>query len=177
MENMQYAEELVREFLVFRGFTTTLQAFETELCTDIGKGFEVDKILDLIFSVYIPKFQAEKLLGLMGFLKQCFSSSETVLIAAVSRLEVSILQYYIVYAVKSGKKEKIIEFFEMNGNDLLQKGHDWTPWFGRLLFPFFLCLCLFILFKKMSSLSFVLLCLILSLSRSSVLFKPFVFIS
>lgn len=130
MENMQYAEELVREFLVFRGFTTTLQAFETELCTDIGKGFEVDKILDLIFSVYIPKFQAEKLLGLMGFLKQCFSSSETVLIAAVSRLEVSILQYYIVYAVKSGKKEKIIEFFEMNGNDLLQKGHDWTPWFA-----------------------------------------------
>ncbi|KAK9292858.1 hypothetical protein L1049_020839 [Liquidambar formosana] len=59
MENMQYAEELVREFLIFRGFTTTLQAFEIELCTDIGKGFQVDKILNLIFSVYVPKFDAE----------------------------------------------------------------------------------------------------------------------
>uniref|UniRef100_A0A0A0KWK0 LisH domain-containing protein n=1 Tax=Cucumis sativus TaxID=3659 RepID=A0A0A0KWK0_CUCSA len=54
MENMQYAEELVREFLVFRGFTSALQSYESELSTDIGKGFQVDRILDLIFSVYIP---------------------------------------------------------------------------------------------------------------------------
>ncbi|KAI3709717.1 hypothetical protein L2E82_39483 [Cichorium intybus] len=36
---MKFAEELVREFLFFRGFTTTLQSFEKELATDIGKGF------------------------------------------------------------------------------------------------------------------------------------------
>ncbi|XP_057951144.1 uncharacterized protein LOC131145967 isoform X4 [Malania oleifera] len=41
MENMQYAEELVREFLVFRGFTNTLQAFEMELSTDIGRKDEI----------------------------------------------------------------------------------------------------------------------------------------
>ncbi|XP_057951142.1 uncharacterized protein LOC131145967 isoform X2 [Malania oleifera] len=130
MENMQYAEELVREFLVFRGFTNTLQAFEMELSTDIGKGFQVDKILDLIFSVYIPKFQAEKLVGLLSFFKQCFSSSsETVLIATLSKLEVSILRYYIVHAVQSGRKDEIAEFFRMYGTDLLQRGQDWTPWF------------------------------------------------
>ncbi|KAL5746458.1 hypothetical protein ACOSP7_027604 [Xanthoceras sorbifolium] len=131
MENMQYAEELVREFLVFRGFTNTLQAFEMELSTDIGKGFQVDKILDLIFSVYVPKFQAEKLIGLLGFFKQCFSSSsETVLTATFSKLEVSILRYYIVHALQSGKKDKVVEFFEVNGNDLLQRGQDWTAWFA-----------------------------------------------
>ncbi|KAL6320674.1 hypothetical protein AAG906_008674 [Vitis piasezkii] len=131
MEKMQYAEELVREFLVFRGFTNTLQAFEGELCTDIGKGFQVDKILDLIFSVYIPKFQAEKLVCLLSFFKQCFSSSsETVLIATLSKLEVSILRYYIVHAIQSGRTERVIEFFGMNGNDLLQRGQDWTPWFA-----------------------------------------------
>ncbi|TKY51367.1 WD repeat-containing protein 91 [Spatholobus suberectus] len=43
MEKMQHAEELVREFLVFRGFTNTLEAYEAELRTDIGKGFEADK--------------------------------------------------------------------------------------------------------------------------------------
>ncbi|TXG71049.1 hypothetical protein EZV62_005984 [Acer yangbiense] len=131
MENMQYAEELVREFLVFRGFTNTLQAFETELSTDIGKGFQVDKILDLIFSVYVPKFQAEKLVGLLGFFKKCFSSSsETIVTATLSKLEVSILRYYIVHALRSGRKDKVVEFFGDNGNDLLQKGQDWTAWFG-----------------------------------------------
>lgn len=135
MENMQYAEELVREFLIFRGFTTTLQAFEIELCTDIGKGFQVDKILNLIFSVYVPKFEAEKLVGLLSFFKQCFSSlSETVLIATLSKLEVSILRYYIVHAIQSGRKDKVVEFFGVKGNDLLQMGQDWTPWFGGSVF-------------------------------------------
>ena len=79
---MQHALELVREFLVFKEFTNTLQAFEGELGTDIGKGFQVDKILDLIFSVYIPKFHAEKLVGLLNIFKKCFSSSsKTVLVS------------------------------------------------------------------------------------------------
>jgi hypothetical protein len=100
MENMQYAEELVREFLVLRGFTNTLQAFEGELGTDIGKRFQVDKILDLIFLVYIPKFQAEKLVGMLSFFKKCFSSSfETVLVSTLSKLVVSILRYYIAHAI------------------------------------------------------------------------------
>ncbi|XP_038685914.1 WD repeat-containing protein 91 homolog isoform X2 [Tripterygium wilfordii] len=131
MENMQYAEELIREFLVFRGFTNTLQAFEMELGTDIGKSFQVDKILDLIFSVYIPKFHAEKLVGLLSFFKQCFSSStEIALIATLLKLEVSILRYYVVYALQSGRKDKVVEFFGMNGNDLLQRSTEWTPWFA-----------------------------------------------
>lgn len=128
---MQYAEELVREFLVFRGFTNTLQAFETERCTDIGKMFQVYKILDLIFTVYIPKFHAEKLVGLFSFFKQCFSSwSETTMLDTFSKLEGSVLRCYIVHALQSGRKDKVVEFFGMNGNDLLLKGSDWTAWFA-----------------------------------------------
>ena len=142
MENMQYAEELVREFLVFRGLTNTLQAFETELCTDIGKGFEVNKILDLIFAVYIPKFQAEKLVGLFSFFKQCSSSwSETMMLDTLSKLEGSVLRCYIVHALQSGRKDKVVEFFRMNGNDLLLKNDDWTPWFGG-----FICFDFFVLY-------------------------------
>ncbi|KAG7981397.1 hypothetical protein I3843_05G231900 [Carya illinoinensis] len=131
MENMQYAEELVREFLVFRGFTNTLQVFEAELGTDIGKGFQVDKILDLIFSVYIPKFEAEKLVCLLSFFKKCFSSSsETVLITTLSKLEVSILRYYISHAIQLGRKDKVVELFDMNGNEFLKRDEDWTAWFA-----------------------------------------------
>lgn len=135
MENMQYAEELVREFLIFRGFTNTLQAFESELRTDIGKGFHVDKILDLIFSVYVPKFQAEKLVGLLGFFKQYLSSSpETALISTLAKLEDSILQYYVVHALQVGRSDKVAEFFGMKGNELMERSHDWTPWFGTFDF-------------------------------------------
>ncbi|XP_065868898.1 uncharacterized protein [Euphorbia lathyris] len=131
MENMQFAEELVKEFLVFRGFTSTLQALETELSTDIGKGFQVDKIMDLIFSIYIPKFQSDKLVGLLSFFKKCFSSlSEAALISTLAKLEVSILRYYIVYAMQSRRKDKVVEFFEIHGNGLLQRSDDWTPWFA-----------------------------------------------
>ncbi|XP_010920341.1 uncharacterized protein [Elaeis guineensis] len=131
MENMQYAEELLREFLIFRGFTNTLQAFERELSTDIGRSFQVDKVLDLIFSVYIPKYQADKLISLLNFFKQCFSSpSEVLLISTLSKLEVSILRYYIVHALQSGRQDKVVEFFGANGNYLLQKREDWMPWFA-----------------------------------------------
>lgn len=130
MDNMQFAEELVREYLVFRGFTSTLQTFEKELSTDIGKGFQVDKILDLIFSVYVPKFQVENLIGLLRFFKQCFSSFEAVLTTALAKLEVSILKYYIIHAVQVGRTDKVIEFFELNGNELLQSNEDWTSWFA-----------------------------------------------
>ncbi|KAH7691063.1 WD40-repeat-containing domain-containing protein [Dioscorea alata] len=131
MENMQYSEELLREFLVFRGFTNTLQAYETELSTDIGRGFQVDKILDLIFSVYVPKYQADKLVGLLNFFKQCFfSSSEAVLISTLLKLEVSILRYYIVHAIQSGRRDKVVDFFGANGNTLLLKREDWIPWFA-----------------------------------------------
>ncbi|KAL7183684.1 hypothetical protein ACSBR2_025965 [Camellia fascicularis] len=133
MENIQYAEELVKEFLIFRGFTSTLQAFERELGTDIGKGFHVDKILELIFSVYIPQFRAEDLIEVLSFFKKCFSSaSELVLISTLSKLEGSILRYYVVHALQSGRKNKVTEFFGMYGNDLLQRDKDWTSWFAIL---------------------------------------------
>lgn len=136
---MQYAEELVREFLVFRGFTKTLQAFEKELGTDIGKGFQVDSLLDLIFSVYIPKCQAENLVNLLHFFKQCFVSYEAELMSTLSKLEVSIIRYYIIHALQTGRKEKVMEFFNIHGTELLQKHEDWALWFGWLSLSFFLC--------------------------------------
>ncbi|KAL0299621.1 UNVERIFIED_CONTAM: WD repeat-containing protein 91 [Sesamum radiatum] len=130
MEKMKFAEELVREFLVFRGFTSTLQAFEKELATDIGKGFQVDKILDLIFSVYIPKFEADKLVDLLSFFRNCFSFSDSNLIPVISKLDQSILRYYIVNALKCGRKDKVLEFFGAFGNDLLRRDDSWSSWFA-----------------------------------------------
>lgn len=138
MEKIQFADELVREFLVFRGFTSTLQAFEKELATDIGQGFQLDKILDLIFSIYVPKFDAHKLVDLLDFFRDCFSYSDSTLIPVISKLNQSILRYYIVNALKSGRKDKVLDFFGVYGNDLLQRDDEWSSWFGesRILLRF-----------------------------------------
>ncbi|XP_047966695.1 WD repeat-containing protein 91 homolog isoform X2 [Salvia hispanica] len=130
MEKMKFAEELVREFLVFRGFTNTLQSFEKELATDIGKGFQVDKILDLIFSVYIPKFEAAKLIELLSFFRNCFSYSDPNLIDVISKLHQSILRYYVVYALKCGRKDAVLELFRDFGNELMRGDESWTSWFA-----------------------------------------------
>ena len=139
---MKFAEELVREFLVFRGFTNTLQSFEKELATDIGKGFQVDKILDLIFSVYIPKFEAAKLIELLSFFRNCFSYSDPNLIDVISKLHQSILRYYVVYALKCGRKDAVLELFRDFGNELMRGDESWTSWFGEYSFWWISCLAM-----------------------------------
>ncbi|XP_066381522.1 uncharacterized protein [Miscanthus floridulus] len=131
MENMRYAEELVREFLVFRGFTGTLQAYESELSTEIGRNFQADKIVDLVFSEYVPKYQLDRLVGLFAFFKQCFMSPvDTELFSTLVKLELSALRYYVINALKSGRQDKVIEFFGENSNYLMQKRGDWLAWFA-----------------------------------------------
>ena len=46
MTEYQYLDELVREYLLFRGFTGSLKVFDTDLKQEKEKGFRVDRIVD-----------------------------------------------------------------------------------------------------------------------------------
>lgn len=48
MAHIQLVDELVREYLIFRGFTSTVKSFDADLKSDKDKGFRVDKIVDQI---------------------------------------------------------------------------------------------------------------------------------
>lgn len=48
MAHIQFVDELVREYLLFRGFTAAVKAFDSDLKADKDKGFRVDKIIDQI---------------------------------------------------------------------------------------------------------------------------------
>lgn len=41
MSQIQYVDELIREYLLYRGFSGTLKMFDTELKVDKEKGFRV----------------------------------------------------------------------------------------------------------------------------------------
>lgn len=48
MAHIQLVDELVREYLLYRGFTATVKAFDNDLKSDKDKGFRVDKIVEHI---------------------------------------------------------------------------------------------------------------------------------
>ena len=47
MSHVQYIDELVREYLLFRGFTATLKSFDNELKIDKDKGFRVSLFINI----------------------------------------------------------------------------------------------------------------------------------
>lgn len=46
MAHIQYVDSVLREYMLFRGFSNTLKTFDSELKSDKDKGFRVDKIID-----------------------------------------------------------------------------------------------------------------------------------
>lgn len=48
MAHIQYVDGLIREYMLFRGFSSSLKSFDTELKSDKDKGFRVDKIIEQI---------------------------------------------------------------------------------------------------------------------------------
>lgn len=48
MAQIQYVDDLIREYMLFRGFSNTIKSFEVELKSDKDKSFRVDKIIDQI---------------------------------------------------------------------------------------------------------------------------------
>ena len=56
-------------------------------------------------------------------LEQVYSNS-------VRKLEMSLLKYYVINAVQSGRADKVNEFFEKLAPDL-QHNPEWKEWFGE----------------------------------------------
>lgn len=111
--------------------------------------------MDLVFKVYVPQFEAAKLLDLLAYLHTLSTgSAELEEAGAVEKLESNLKRYYIVHALQKGRPDRVLEFFEHYGEGLLHTADDWTSWFGNFgpawiryagisffLFPFsFFCL-------------------------------------
>lgn len=48
MSHTQFTDNLVREYILYRGLANTLKVFDTELKLDKDKSFRTDKIIDFI---------------------------------------------------------------------------------------------------------------------------------
>lgn len=124
-------DELVKEYLLYRGFTTTLRVFDQDLRQDRDRSFRVDKITDQLLS-YIHSFDLSGFMDYWTYLDQKFFSKLTLKLGGSAsltrRYELNLMRYYLVNAVKATRIDKAFEFID---NYLLkmQSQNELKEWF------------------------------------------------
>jgi hypothetical protein len=68
LDSLPYVDVLVKEYLLFRGFTRALDELNSELSSDQGCGYQSSRMADLVFGQLIPELRAEALMEILEFL-------------------------------------------------------------------------------------------------------------
>lgn len=55
MSHVQHMDELIREYLLYRGFSGTVKAFDSELKVDKDKSFRVSNYICSSYSILIER--------------------------------------------------------------------------------------------------------------------------
>jgi hypothetical protein len=103
-------DEDIVEYLLFRGFTKTIATFEADRRDDRLKAFDVDRLLAHIDAL-VRMHNIQGLLRLWDFLdRRLFSHLDVHHARELHKMKVALLRYYLVYAIKSDRRDKAIEF-------------------------------------------------------------------
>lgn len=128
MSNIQYyipnVDEMVLEYLIYRGFTSTYKSLVSEKSKDRTKQFEVTRIVESIF-MYLQNFEIESFISLWDFLsKRFFFHLDSEHLNLSSILKSDLLKFYLVNAIKQRSKDRITEFFSMYSHEILSESGD-----------------------------------------------------
>ncbi|KAM8973843.1 WD repeat-containing protein 91 [Pelodytes ibericus] len=131
---VERTDDLVREYLTFRGFTNTLKHFETDVKLDREKGFRVDRIVEQLLQ-FIQGYDLNGMLEYWAYLeRRLFSRLEDVYRPTVHKLKTSLFRYYLVCTVQTGRTEKAQDFFQKQATEL-QNQAEWKEWFALPFLP------------------------------------------
>ncbi|POM63529.1 WD repeat-containing protein 91 [Phytophthora palmivora] len=130
---LPHVDELVMEYLLFRGFTKSFQVFSAERKRDRARGFDVEQIISQLLMA-VQTYQIENVLETWKFLTaRFFNHLDASYALTLQQLETSLLRLYVVNAVKTGHREKAAEFFQLHADKLnasVAAGSDaWSRWF------------------------------------------------
>ncbi|XP_067133024.1 WD repeat-containing protein 91 isoform X2 [Centruroides vittatus] len=131
MAAIGFADELVRDYLLYRGFLGALKAFDAELKTDKDRGFRADRIVEHLTSC-ISSLDLSALREAWSHLDlRIFSRLEHSFLSSAKKLETALLRMYVVTCITSGRQDKLREFFEKMTPEL-QGQAEWKDWFALL---------------------------------------------
>eukprot|EP00038_Savillea_parva_P000007 m.93431 g.93431 ORF g.93431 m.93431 type:complete len:663 (+) comp10001_c0_seq2:61-2049(+) len=122
-------DDAIKEYLLFRGFTSTLRAFDTETRNDGDRGLRVDKIVEQLFA-FVEKYEVDALIEFWDQLNwRFFSRLEKPFTSSVRKLEICLKRYYVVNAIQTGRPDKVAEFFDKIASEV-QVFPEWRDWFA-----------------------------------------------
>ncbi|XP_037609115.1 WD repeat-containing protein 91 [Sebastes umbrosus] len=125
---VERTDEHVREYLIYRGFTSTLKHLDTEVKADKEKGFRVDKIIDQL-QQFVHSFDLFGLKEYWLYLdRRLFCRLEDVYRSTVNKLRTSLYRYYVINTIQKGNLERTQEFFQKQALEL-QSQVEWRDWF------------------------------------------------
>eukprot|EP00512_Aurantiochytrium_limacinum_P014763 CAMPEP_0171565680 /NCGR_PEP_ID=MMETSP0961-20121227/109_1 /TAXON_ID=87120 /ORGANISM="Aurantiochytrium limacinum, Strain ATCCMYA-1381" /LENGTH=650 /DNA_ID=CAMNT_0012119257 /DNA_START=55 /DNA_END=2007 /DNA_ORIENTATION=- len=135
MEYLAEADELVLEYLIFRGFTEAYRAFVVERGEDRLQSLNAERVAHQLLTL-AKEFKLSALLELWEFLdRRCFADLDVVLAETALRLKSSLFKFYMVNSKRQGRMEKLLQVFD---NDILDRhGTDpgtgestWQEWYA-----------------------------------------------
>jgi hypothetical protein len=131
--SISHMDELVKEYLLFRGFNATFKAFEHDLKQDKDRSFRADKITDQLLQ-YIYSHDLTNLIDYWSYLDQRYFSRISLKVSASNttaltrKYELFLFRFYLIHAFQTGKLDKVMDFFENYANKL-QSQNEWRDWY------------------------------------------------
>jgi hypothetical protein len=68
VDALPYTDALVKEYLLFRGFTSSLAALSADLAADAGCGLQAERLTALLFRGLIPSLDPHALVDFLELL-------------------------------------------------------------------------------------------------------------
>ncbi|KAJ2644754.1 hypothetical protein GGF44_000440 [Coemansia sp. RSA 1694] len=130
IESLEYIDDLIREYLLFRGFKDALKTLEKDLEGDHDKGFHAEKIVDELLGM-ATSLDIDGLLEYWQYLTYRFFSHLSPKYHRTTRMfEKRLIRLFLVSAIVADKRQSIRQFMDKHGKALGQQGGDWIPWLG-----------------------------------------------
>ncbi|XP_030553881.1 WD repeat-containing protein 91 [Drosophila novamexicana] len=128
MAQVAYLDSMLREYLVYRGYSNTLKALDVEQRNEKDQHFRAERLIEH-FNAAVQASDLKALRSLWLHLdNNLFSKLDHTYAVAVKKLENSLLKYYLVTAYSNNKSDKISEFFNTLASELHQQS-EWKDWF------------------------------------------------
>uniref|UniRef100_A0A3B3UVG8 WD repeat-containing protein 91 n=1 Tax=Poecilia latipinna TaxID=48699 RepID=A0A3B3UVG8_9TELE len=125
---VERTDKHVREYLLYRGFTSTLKQLDSDIKADKEKGFRVDRIIEQLQQL-VQSFDLAGLKEYWLYLdRRLFCRLEDVYRSTVNKLRTSLYRYYVINTIQKGNLEKTQEFFQKQALEL-QGQAEWRDWF------------------------------------------------
>lgn len=128
--DVAYINELIREYLLYRGYSRTLGVLENEVSKDPTSLGNPNAVVDEIVEA-IKGFKLEQVFQRLNGIRTYLLTKLTdhyALAECLGQLDRAVKQYYIVYCVSNNRIEKATEMFTSHGDEL-RNDPEWRVWF------------------------------------------------